>query len=71
MATGNDEFNSSRYGKLKIKSIHGVETGNHSNPNVLKAARCYKSGGKVADMDGDMDDDDMGKKGRGRSGKRC
>lgn len=28
---------------LKSKTVHGLKTGNHSNPNVLRAARA--SGG--------------------------
>lgn len=31
---------------MKSKTIHGVRTGNHSNPNVLKAAR-RAAGGAV------------------------
>lgn len=64
-------LNSARSSGLKTKRIHGVETGNHSNPNVMKAARCYASGGKVAGSDMDMDDDDMGRKGRSRSRGKC
>ena len=37
---------------LKTKTVHGVKTGNHSNPNVLKAARasggsCMVEGGSA------------------------
>ena len=35
---------------LKTKTVHGVKTGNHSNPNVLRAARA--SGGSCM-VDGD------------------
>lgn len=36
-------------GRLKTKTVHGVRTGNHSNPHVLKAAQAYsgEAGGKV------------------------
>lgn len=32
---------------LKTKTVHGVRTGNHSNPNVLKASRRYAGGGGI------------------------
>ncbi len=35
---------------LKSKTVHGVKTGNHSNPNVLKAARA--SGGSCMAAEG-------------------
>lgn len=35
---------------LKSKTVHGVKTGNHSNPNVLKAARA--SGGACMSAEG-------------------
>lgn len=41
----------SRFGKsLKTKTVHGVRTGNHSNPNVLRAARA--NGGMCGQADG-------------------
>lgn len=35
--------------RLKTKMVHGVRTGNHSNPHVLKAAKAYsgEAGGTV------------------------
>lgn len=41
----------SRFGKsLKTKTVHGIRTGNHSNPNVLRAARA--NGGACGKADG-------------------
>lgn len=41
----------SRFGKsLKTKTVHGVRTGAHSNPNVLRSARAY--GGSCGEADG-------------------
>lgn len=34
---------------LKTKTVHGVRSGNHSNPNVLRAARAH---GGSCDMEG-------------------
>lgn len=34
---------------MKTKSIHGVRTGNHSNPNVLKTAQRHEMGWKKGD----------------------
>ncbi len=41
----------SKGGKIKPKTIHGLRTGQHNNPNVLRAARAC--GGGVMHKDGE------------------
>lgn len=54
-----------RFGKsLKTKMVHGVKSGNHSNPNVLRAARA--SGGSCGSVGGNDSRPSLSRPGRMR-----
>jgi hypothetical protein len=57
-------------GQLKTKRVHGVETGNHSNPHVLRSARAH-GGACLNEVEGGSGRPRLDHPGRKMGGRIC